>query len=97
MKVNGKLKERGRYLRMVGKVQDEFSKQFIHDKLRPAEVTKRICSRPGGYICDSTVRRFLQYGRSGKRMFYVRGPYFTTVFAVAEALGFSVNVTHNKE
>lgn len=93
MKADGKARTHTRYLRMVRGVQEEFSRQFIHDDLKVAEVRRRIVAKPGGYIADATVKRFLQYGRGGRKMVYVRGPFATTVFAVAEALGFKVNVT----
>lgn len=93
MNANSKARTNTRYLRMVRNVQDEFSKQFIHDQIKPSEVRKRIIAKPGGYIADQTVKRFLNYGRGNKRMTYVRGPFATTVFAVAEALGFKVSVT----
>lgn len=98
MKANGNVKKpHTRYLRMVRNVQDEFSKQYIHEGLKPSEVRKRILAKPGGYIADGTVKRFLRYGRGAKQMTYIRGPFATTVFAVAEALGFKVNVTREEK
>jgi hypothetical protein len=96
MKANGNVTSRSRYLRMVSGVQDEVSRQYIHENLRPGEVRQRILAKPGGNVCDSTVKRFLRYGRGHSRMVYSMGPFATTVLAIAEALGYRIEITRSE-
>ena len=78
---------RDRYLNIVRDVQDTFMSQYIHEKVSIREVHERILDKPSGFISRNTIQRFLfRGGKSG----YKRGPYATTVFAIAEALGFEL-------
>lgn len=83
--------EDNKYKRLVRSIQDEFAKQFIHQGLEIQDVVERINSTPASSICYQTVQRFVQMGRGGKKFKgYSRGPYATTVFAIADALGFQM-------
>ena len=84
---------RDRYLLAVRDVQDTFMSQYIHERTSVREIRERILSKPAGYIATGTVTRFLL--RGGKNG-YKRGPYATTVFAIAEALGFELRPRRSK-
>jgi len=80
-------KDTNKYKKMVRDVQDELARRNIHLKTTTKEITKKINSTPACSISKNTVDRFLNYGRGGKYMFYVYGPYMTTTCAIADAMG----------
>lgn len=75
------------YLNVVYQVQAEFAHQLIHSHLTVTEVTRFVCNKPGGYITRPTVKRFFDQGAgNGKVAYSVRGPFFSTTAAIADAL-----------
>lgn len=80
-----KLNARAKYWGLVHQTQMEFVKQFIHSGLRPKEICQEtLLSKP-------TVDRFLETALGNKKRknySYSHGPYSTTLFAIADSLGF---------
>src|SRR5689334_10090798 len=66
----------------VRRIQDEFSRQYIHEGLNFTEVTDK------SQISRSTVLRFFHFGRSTKYKGYslFHGPAITTILGIASAL-----------
>lgn len=69
------------YQRTVRVVQEEFSRQYIHERLE----IKHVVRETGlGY---GTVKNFFGWTKDG---FKTRSPRMTTVLAIADALGIEV-------
>jgi hypothetical protein len=79
-------KDNNKYKKMVRDVQEELAKRNIHLKITTKQIAERI-KADGGITALGTVNRFLNYGRGGKYMYYVHGPYMTTTCAIADAMG----------
>ena len=79
-----------KYKKLVREVQDELSSQYIHENLSIKQVVDRINSAPGSSIANGTVSRFFHFGKGGGKLGYVRGPYATTLFSIADAIDFEV-------
>lgn len=67
----------------VRAVQDEFSSQYIHEKLS----IQRIVD--DSQISRATVARFFHFGRGNGKLgySYFHGPAVTTIFGIADVLG----------
>lgn len=67
----------------VRSVQDEFSRQYIHENLSVTEIVGK------SQISRATVSRFFHFGRGNGKLgySYFHGPAVTTIFGIADALG----------
>jgi hypothetical protein len=85
---SAKLKAYKRHWASVRSIQDEFSRQYIHENLN----IKRVVER--SQVGRQTVKRFMQFGRStGKLGYsYFHGPTVTTIFGIADALGLNLKL-----
>ena len=80
-----KLNAQKKYWGLVVSVQEEFARQVVHQGLKQHQVVS--ASRLSG----GTVKRFLGLGLGAKKAkpySWRHGPYATTVFAIADSLGF---------
>lgn len=80
------LNARKKYWGMVVATQNEFASQVIHQGLRQKDVI--ASSRLSG----GTVKRFLGFGigsKKAKPYSWTHGPYATTLFAIADSLGYT--------
>lgn len=84
-----KLAARKRYWEMVQSVQDELSAAVIHDREHLNNVAEEA------QLADATVRRFFHFG-GAKGYSWLHGPYATTIFGIADAIGFDVKITRRK-
>jgi len=92
-----KLNARKRYWGFCTSIQEEFSKQFIHQGLSLREVSKSTMLSP------ATVERFFANGhplggkkKKPKPYSWMHGPYATTLFAISDALGFEFKAIRRK-
>lgn len=81
-----------RHWKGVERIQDEFSRQYIHEKLSLKDVVEE------SYLCRATVKRFFHRGRGNGRMTYslFHGPSITTILGIASALDLELKVVHKK-
>jgi len=85
-----KIQARKKYWSSVQSVQDEVNKQWIHNKLQPKEVAQHT------RLSEPTVKRFMRYG--GSRPYnFMYGPYATTIFAMADAVGFELRLVRSNK
>jgi len=81
-----------RHWRGIRTIQDELSKQVIHDHLSLTNVAS------DAQLASTTVRRFFHRGKGNGQMGYslFYGPTCTTVFGIASSLGFDVKLEKRK-
>ena len=84
-----KLKAYKRHWQSVTAIQDELSRQYIHENLSIGDVAT------DSYLCYTTVKRFFQRGRIGTKMGYslFHGPSITTIVGIAGVIGCKLEVT----
>ena len=79
-----KLQAYKKYWKVVGSIQDELNRAYIHYETTIGEVAN------DAQLSYGTVHRFLHRGRIGKRQVraysYFHGPSATTLIGVADAL-----------
>ena len=84
-----KLSAYKQHWKSVTAIQDELSRQYIHEALSIGDVAA------DAYLCHTTVKRFFQRGRIGTKMGYslFHGPSITTIVGIAGVIGCRLEVT----
>lgn len=83
-----KLRAYKKHWKTVWGINDELSKQYIHDNLRLGEVATE------SQLAYSTVIRFFRRGKYGKAQGYslFAGPAITTIVGIADAIGMELQL-----
>jgi len=85
---------RRKYWGLVVATQNEFQKACIHQGLTVQEIVDKT------RLSSATVQRFCDLGtgrRKAKPYSWLHGPYATTVFAIADAIGMEIKATHKRD
>ena len=87
-----KMHARHKFFRELAVIQEQVNRSIIEDDFSIKEMKERIDHNQPRPIAKSTLDRFVNYGRSGSRKYYVRGPAAPTLFAILHGAGFAFNI-----